>query len=320
MGHFNLPALRNIARLFIVVAGTVFAVPAAATTQTFTGPWDPTNLSNGFSLRATNPGSSAAMVLGEDLSSLTATLTLNNCHSGCGAFYLDNSSVALPYGLVQFDWTVSMNDFTSDGQIAIDGADATINSGFRNQTLYPASVTGSANIDYQGGKFTFFKIGIGAEWTGSTTATVFFSNFSAPTAAVLSLSQPTNVNEPAGWAMLVVAGMVIHRVRRPRRGTDGSTGRRSATVPDHRQGATFLHLDMFFAHQHHPDRRAGARITGRNNIIEGMAAIIALGTAASRRQDVLPLDHHALALGFAPGPINGISVRDGHRCDKTGEK
>ena len=212
-----------IVRFVIVLVSVVLASsPARAVLQTFSGPWDPTNPTAGFSLRATDHGGAATMQVSPDGLTLTVQLTLTNCHQGCGAFYLDHAAGALPHGQVTFDWIVETNDRTVDGQIAINGADVTVNDGARDLLLYPSQFTGSADINYQGGLFTFFNIGIGAADTGSTTATVQLSYLSAPEAAIVSGRQTggatTVVPEPAGWGALLVGLMAIYCFRRPRAG------------------------------------------------------------------------------------------------------
>ena len=220
MRQFQSPGSHSIRFAIMLVAIMLMSTAAGAVVQTFSGPWDPTNPFDGFSLRATQAGSTARMVKSEDQSSITIELALNNCRNGCGAFYLDNSSGLLPYGQVQFDWTFAMNDYTSDGQIGIDGVDMSYNSGSRDAILYPFEISGSANIDYAGGTFTIFNLGIGAEWNGSTTATVFLSNLSAPDAPILSSApsgnSTTNINEPAGWGMLLLAGTMMYWRRKSR--------------------------------------------------------------------------------------------------------
>lgn len=214
--HHTVPAF--ICFAILIVALTCASPPARATIQSFSGPWDPTNPFNGFSLRATDPGGSASMSLTPDLQTLTFQLTLTNCHSGCRAFYLDNATGALPHGEVQFDWIVELNDRTTDGQIAIDGADLTVNDGARDIPFYPSTFSGSADINYQGGVFTFFDIGIGAADTGSTTATVQLTYFSGPDAPISNAGQsgnaPINVSEPGAWAGLLLALGALYRVRR----------------------------------------------------------------------------------------------------------
>jgi hypothetical protein len=218
MRHFKVLIPQYVCFVIILVAASLFSTTAGAVLQTFSGPWDPTKPFNGFSLRATQTGSTATMTLGEDHSSLTIDLALNNCHHGCGAFYLDNSTGLLPHGHVQFDWTLAMNDYTSDGQIGIDGVDPNYNSGHRDAILYPFVLSGSADIDYEGGTFTIFNLGIGAEWTGSTTATLSLIDLSAPDALIQKTgpnsTTTTRINEPAGWGVLLLAGMVVYRVRR----------------------------------------------------------------------------------------------------------
>ena len=222
MCSFSLQVLR-ICYSAIILATVIFgAGPAHAVLQTFSGPWNPIAANSGFSLRATAPGSSATMELSPDRTLFIAHLTLANCHHGCGAFYLDNVSGNLPHGRVQFEWTVSTSDMTIDGQIAIDGADSTLNDGARDILLYPSQFTGSADIDYQGGPFTFFNIGIGAENTGNTTAILEFGYFSAPDAPIMHLSSPSNaattVAEPAGLAMFLLGVGALFRLRRQRPG------------------------------------------------------------------------------------------------------
>ncbi len=222
MCSFKVEVLRIFYAAIILATGIFGAGSAHAVLQTFSGPWDPTAANSGFSLRATAPGSSATMELSSDHAFFSAHLTLANCYHGCGAFYLDNVSGNLPYGRVQFDWTFSTNDMTIDGQIAIDGADNTINDGARDILLYPSQFAGSADIDYQGGRFTFFNIGIGAENTGNTTAILEFRYFSAPDAPLLNVSSPSNaattVAEPAGLVMFLLGVVVLFRLRRQRPG------------------------------------------------------------------------------------------------------
>ncbi len=222
MRLFQVPKLGFICYVIILVSISLFSTAAGAVITSFFSPWDPTNPLDGFSLRATQPGSSATITSNTDQSAVNIELILNNCRNGCGAFYLDNSSNRLPYGFVQFDWTLVMNDYSSDGQIAIDGVDPSYNSGFRNSELYPFVLSGTANINYRGGTFTFFNVGIGAVWNGSTTATIFLSNFTGPSAAALSSgtssNSTNNVGEPAGWALLLLGGAVIYRLRRRRTG------------------------------------------------------------------------------------------------------
>ena len=160
------------------------------------------------------------MSLAPDQQTLTIQLTLTNCRQGCGAFYLDNSTASLPYGEIQFAWTVSMNDFTNDGQIAINGADVTLNDGARDQYFVPSQVSGNADIFYSGGVFTFFNIGIGALTTGSTTATVQLTYFSAPDAPISNAGQsgnaPVGVGEPGAWGVLLLALGALGWTRRSR--------------------------------------------------------------------------------------------------------
>ena len=222
MCSFKLKILRIFYAAIIIATGIFGAGPAQAVLQTFSGPWDPTAANSGFSLRATAPGSSATMELSSDRTLFIAHLNLANCHHGCGAFYLDNVSGNLPYGHVQFEWVVSTSDMTTDGQIAIDGADITINDGARDILLYPSQFSGSADIDYQGGRFTFFNIGIGAETTGNTTAVLEFGYFSAPDAPRRTLSRNSNavtsVVEPAGMAIFLLGVVALFWLRGKRPG------------------------------------------------------------------------------------------------------
>lgn len=220
MCSFTLQVLRIFYVVIALGTGIFGAGPAHAVLLTFSGPWDPTAANSGFSLRATAPGSSATMQLSPDRTIFIAHLTLANCYHGCGAFYLDNVSGNLPHGRVQFEWTLSTSDMTVDGQIAIDGADSTINDGARDILLYPSQFSGSADIDYQGGPFTFFNIGIGAETTGNTTAILEFGYFSAPDAPRVNFSSPSNaatkVAEPAGLAIFLLGVVVLFRLRKQR--------------------------------------------------------------------------------------------------------
>jgi len=76
MCYFQLPVLRIIYSVIILVAIMIVAVPAHAVLQTFSGPWNPTAANSGFLLRATAPGSSATMEVSQDQSTFTAHLTL----------------------------------------------------------------------------------------------------------------------------------------------------------------------------------------------------------------------------------------------------
>ena len=152
-----------------------------------------------------------------DQYTFTAHLTLVDCYQGCGAFYLENTAGNLPYGHVQFEWMVEMNDRTNDGQIDINGADITQNDGARDILFYPSQISGAADIDYQGGTFTFFNIGIGALDTGNTTATVVFSYFSAPEGPITNNAGPSMaIAEPDGLAILLVGAMALYWLRRSR--------------------------------------------------------------------------------------------------------
>ena len=204
---------RNSIAFYLLIALTLIMTcgQARATVTSFSGIWDPTNSANGFVLSAADPHGSATIVLTEQNAVMTVTFALNGCYTGCGAFSLSNSGVLgnLPFGAITFDWSLQINQFTTDGQIDISGADQTVNSGARDTWLFPGTFDGSATLDYQGGPIVFFNVGLGAHDTGSTTAMLQINNFSAPSPpafANLGNGPVTTVTEPGG-ALLLLFGL-----------------------------------------------------------------------------------------------------------------
>ena len=212
---------RNNFVVYLLAAFTLILTCAQsrATETSFSGVWDPTNSANGFVLTAADPHGSAAIVLTEQHAVMTVTFALDGCYTGCGAFSLSNSGALgnLPFGAITFDWSLEINQFTTDGQIDISGADQTVNSGARDTWLFPATFDGSATLDYQGGPIVFFNVGIGAHDTGSTTAVLTINNFVAPSApafANLGNGPVTSVMEPGGALMLLFGLAGISWARR----------------------------------------------------------------------------------------------------------
>ena len=211
------PALL-LAALLAICMGSFHPRDARATVTGFASVWDPTNVANGFQLIATDPSGSASMALTPDNQILTVTMALSACYTACGAFTFGSSGVlgTLPYGLVQFDWSLSNTDFTEDGQINISGADPTVSG--PGTWLYPNSTNeGTALIDYEGGSLSLFDITFGGYDTGTASATITMFNFTAPDSVAVALaSQPSAVLEPAGWSCMLVAGGVLTGLRRRR--------------------------------------------------------------------------------------------------------
>jgi len=221
--HLILRSRRLVCALVLSLALQPAQV-AWATVNAFSGIWDPTLAANGFQLTAADPSGSATMALSADNQILTANVALSACYRGCGAFSLSNSGAlgTLPFGLVQFDWSVTTYDFTEDAQININGADSTISS--PGTWLYPyATNTGSALIDYEGGTLSLFDVTFGGYDTGAATATITLSNFSAPDGPSLAQADtPAAVLEPSGWTVLLAALLLLRR-RRPGTGDDNIT-------------------------------------------------------------------------------------------------
>ena len=138
------------------------------------------------------------------------------CYQGCGAFSLSHSGTLgnLPYGLVQFDWALTTDNFSEDGQINISGADSTVSN--PGSWLYPNTTNeGSALIDYAGGSLSLFDVTFSGYDTGVATATVIMYNFSAPDAPSFAQGDaPAAVFEPAGWSLLLAAFAALRYLRR----------------------------------------------------------------------------------------------------------
>ena len=217
--HVSLCLPARLSAVLLAVCLSGFSVrDARATVAGFASVWDPTNVANGFQLVANDPSGSASMSLTPDNQILTVSMALSACYTACGAFTFGSSGVLgnLPYGLVQFDWSLINTDFTEDGQINISGADSTTSS--PGSWLFPnTTYEGTALIDYEGGSLSLFDITFGGYDTGTASATITLFNFTAPDSVALDLaSQPSAVLEPAGGLCMLVAFGALTGLRRRR--------------------------------------------------------------------------------------------------------
>lgn len=207
---------RQLSGIMLLVFVFQPAPAALASVTGFNSIWDPTVAANGFQLTAADPSGTASMALGSDNQVLTVQLGLTACYQGCGAFSLSHSGTLgnLPYGLVQFDWALTTDNFSEDGQINISGADSTVSN--PGSWLYPNTTNeGSALIDYAGGSLSLFDVTFSGYDTGVATATVIMYNFSAPDAPSFAQGDtPAAVFEPAGWSLLLAAFAALRYLRR----------------------------------------------------------------------------------------------------------